>query len=87
MRASTPRTRPPPRVPDAERRDEPGAVPAVHAEELPDLSVQEDQARHVPLAGSPPLEAAEQGRCGRVPREQVEPGPDDEGRQRLDGGE
>src|SRR5262249_52042286 len=40
---------------------------------------------HVPFVRWPPLETTEQRGCGRVPREQVEPRPDDEGRQRLDG--
>ena len=74
-------------IPDTERRNEAGPVPAAGAEELSDLGIEEDEARHVPLFGRPPLEATEQRRCGRVPRQQIEPRTDDEGRQRLDGGE
>ena len=86
MSAST-RGRLPLPIADTERRDEAGPVPPAGAEEVVDLGIEEDEARHVPLCGRPSLETAEEGRCGRVPREQVEPGPDDEGRQRLDGGE
>ena len=87
MSASTRGSGSPSPVPDTERRDEAGPAPAAGAEEVVDLGIEEDEARHVPLFGRPPLETGEQRRCGRVPREQVEPGPDDEGRQRLDGGE
>src|SRR6516165_5029760 len=80
-----PRVRSPPRMPHPERRDQAGPVPLPGAKDLPDLGVEEDEARHVPLLGWAPLESYEQGRGGRVPGEQVEPGPDDEGRQWIDG--
>ena len=85
MSASTRGPGSPRPIPDAERRDEAGAVPPACAEELADLGVEEDEACHVPLFGRPPLETGEQRRRRRVPRQQVEPRPDDEGRQRLHG--
>ncbi len=75
------------RVADTERGHEAGPVPPAGEEEVPDLGIEKDQARHVPLLGRPPFEAAKQSGCGRVPREEVEPGSDDECGQWLDGGE
>src|SRR4029077_7004600 len=53
-------------VPDAERRDEARPAPPACVEEVVDLGVEEDETRHVPLCGGPPLETGEQGRCGRI---------------------
>src|SRR4051794_2636505 len=74
-------------IANSERRDEAGPAPPAGAEEVVDFRIEEDEARHVPLGRRSSLKTGEKRRCGRIPSEQVEPRTDDEGRQRLDGGE